>query len=230
MERRPRFEYRGQSSEEVLEHIETHSVFSVLGGLQWCLQAKARAQGGEDKLNEEERVFLAVLALFSEVKNGGYRQFFWNSSRRYAPIVVKSLYRIGCEKTAELTARAIATLHLKEINVERITEEIKRENPERNTELEELSRQFYSFNEITEQLLRFVIAERARIQAPRTDDFPRRPRSESLAGKRLILPAEELYRRTTPPAADSRTGSSSVTDPDRNAANTKATPGDFLVD
>src|SRR5580700_8185714 len=100
MEKRPRFEYTGQSSEEVLEHIETHRVFSVLGGLQWCIDAKARAQGGEDKLSEEERVFLAVLALFSEVNNGGYRQFFWNSSRRYTPTIVASLRRIDCERTA----------------------------------------------------------------------------------------------------------------------------------
>jgi Domain of unknown function (DUF4375) len=204
MEKRPRFEYTGQSSEEVLEHIETHRVFSVLGGLQWCIDAKARAQGGEDKLSEEERVFLAVLALFSEVNNGGYRQFFWNSSRRYAPTVVKSLKRMQCDRTAELTARAIAALHLKEVTVERITEEIKRENPERNAELYALSREFYSFNEITEQLLRFVVAERVRIQAPRTEDYPRRPkRMELPPAKRLMLPADELYRRIKPPAVDS---------------------------
>jgi hypothetical protein len=204
MEKRPRFEYTGQSSEEVLEHLETHKVFSVLGGLQWCIEAKGRAQGGEDTLSDEEHTFLAVLALFSEVNNGGYRQFFWNSSRRYVPIVVKSLNRIQCERTAELTARAIAALHLKEINVDRVTEEIKRENPERDAELAELSREFYSFNEITEQLLRFIVAERARIQAPRTEDYPRRrKRMESLPAKRLILPADELYRRTKPPEVDS---------------------------
>jgi hypothetical protein len=68
MEKRPRFEYTGQSSDEILAHVETHSVFSVLAGLQWYIQAKARAAGGEDKLTDEERVFLAVLALISEVK------------------------------------------------------------------------------------------------------------------------------------------------------------------
>lgn len=204
MEKRPRFEYTGQSSDEILEHIDTHQTFSVLGGLQWCLEAKARALGGEDNLSEEERVFLAVLALFSEVNNGGYRQFFWNSSRRFAPTIVNSLKRIECERTAELTSWAIAALHLKEITVDQITEEIKRENSDRNAELETLSRRFYSFDEITPQLLRFVVTERARIQAPRTEDYPRRPkRSESPPAKRLILPADELYRKTKPPAVDS---------------------------
>lgn len=205
MEKRPRLEYTGQSSDEVLAHVETHSLFSVLGGLRWCLEAKARAQGGEDKLSEEERVFLAVLALFSEVNNGGYRQFFWNSSRRYTPIIVDSLRRIECERTAELTGRAIASLRLKDMTVDRITEEIQRENPVRNAELEALSKEFYSLpDETTPQLLRFVIAERARIQAPRTEDYPRRPkRKESHPADRLILPADELYRRTKPPEVDS---------------------------
>lgn len=204
MEKRPRLEYTGQSSDEILAHVETHSLFSVLGGLQWCIQAKARTQGGEDKLSEEERVFLAVLALISEVNNGGYRQFFWNSSRRYAPIIVDSLRRIHCERTAEVTARAIASLRLKEITVERITEEIQRENPERNSELEALSSEFYSFNEATQQLLRFVLAERARIQAPRTDDYPRFPKpKQSHAAERLILPANKLCRSMKPPEVDS---------------------------
>lgn len=204
MEKRPRLEYTGQSSDEVLAHVETHSIFSVLGGLRWCIEAKARAQGGEDKLSDEEHAFLAVLAMILEVDNGGYRQFFWNSSRRYAPIVVDSLRRIGCGRTAELTERAIASLRLKAVTVDGITDEIQRENPERDVELEAFSREFYSFDEVTSQLLRFVVAERTHIQAPRTEDYPRRAkRRGSLPVDRLILPASELYRRTKPPEIDS---------------------------
>lgn len=204
MEKRPRLQYSGESSDEILAHVETHSVFSVLGSLRWCIEAKARALGDEHKLSDEERVFLAVMALISEANNGGYRQFFWNSSRRYAPIIVSSLKRIQCERTAELTQMAVASLHLKEITVERITEEIQRDNLERNAELEALSREFYSLREATQQLLRFVLAERARIQAPRTEDYPRFPsRKESTPDDRLILPANELYKRTKPPAIDS---------------------------
>ena len=80
MEKRSRLEYTGQSSEEILAHVETHSIFSVLGRPAVVRRGEARAQGGEDKLSDEERVFLAVLALISEGNNGGYRQFFWNSS------------------------------------------------------------------------------------------------------------------------------------------------------
>ncbi len=181
MEKRPRFEYTGQSSDEILASVETHSLFSVLGGLQWCIEAKARARGGEDKLTDEERVFLAVLALISEVNNGGYRQFFWNSSRRFTPIIVDSLRTIDCEQTAELTERAIATLGLSELTVDAVTEEIQREHAEKNAKLDALDREFYSFDEATRHLLDFVHAERARIQAPRTEDYPHFPKREELS-------------------------------------------------
>jgi len=203
MEKRPRFEYAGQSSEGILAHVETHSLFSVLGGLQWCIQAKARVQGGKDKLSEEKRVFLAVMTLILEVNNGGYRQFFWNRSRQHAPIIVDSLRRIQGERTAELTARAIAPLHLREVTAERIAEVMQCENPERDAELEALSREFYSFHEATQQLLVFVLAERAHIQAPRTEDYPRFPkRNGSIRSKRLIASADELYEKTKPPTVD----------------------------
>jgi len=202
MEKRPRFEYAGQSSDEVLAHAETHSVFSVLGGLQWCIQAKARATGGEDKLTNEERVFLAVLALISEVNNGGYRQFFWNSSRRFTPIIVDSLRRINCERTAELTERAIATLGLSELTVGAVTEEIQREHPEKNAKLEALDSEFYSFDEATLQLLDFVLAERARIQAPRTEDYPHFPKRKELSNASKLHNALTFWKRGWNPSLD----------------------------
>jgi hypothetical protein len=202
MEKRPRFEYAGQSSDEILAHVETHSVFSVLGCLQWCIEAKARAQGGEDKLSDEEHVFLAVLALISEVNNGGYRQFFWNSSRRFTPIIVDSLRRIDCERTAELTEKAIATLGLSKLTVDAVTQEIQREHPERNAKLEALSSEFYSFHEATPQLLDFVLAERAKIQAPRTEDYPHFSRRKELSNASKLHSALTFWKRDWNPSLD----------------------------
>ena len=200
MEKRPRFEYTGQSSDEILAHAETHSAFSVLAGLQWCIQAKARATGGEDQLTSEECVFLAVLALTSEVNNGGYRQFFWNSSRRFTPIIVDSLRRIGCERTAELTERAIATLGLSKLTVDVVTEQIQRESPEKNAKLEALDSEFYSFDEATPHLLDFVLAERARIQAPRTEDYPHFPKRKELSNASKLHTALTFWKRGSNPS------------------------------
>jgi hypothetical protein len=91
------------------------------------------------------------------------------------------LRRIDCERTAELTERAIATLGLSELTVDTVTEEIQRENSERNAKLEALDREFYSFDEATPHLLDFVLAERARIQAPRTEDYPHFPKRKELS-------------------------------------------------
>jgi len=105
-----------------------------------------------------------------------------------------------------VTERAIAALELSELTIDAVTKEIEREPPERNLRLEVLSNEFYSFHEATQQLLQFVLAEQTKIRAPRTEDYPRPPKRRELsnAGKlaaaRMILPADELYRRTKPPA------------------------------
>jgi uncharacterized protein DUF4375 len=188
---RPNLEYTGQATSEILAHVDTQSDFSLLRGLEWGIQAKARALGGEDKLTDEERLVLAVLALEREVNNGGYRQFFWNSSRRFTPTIVASLYRIDCERTAVLTAKAITALGLSAVTVQAVEEEIQRENEARNAQLTMYDREFYTFNETTEKLLRFAMVERAKIQVPRTDDYPRIPTKTPRA------PKDSLFRSLT---------------------------------
>ena len=56
---------------------------------------------------KEEIIVLAVEALEREVNNGGYSQFFVNSSREFTPIIVHALLRIDCIKTVEITKDAI---------------------------------------------------------------------------------------------------------------------------
>jgi hypothetical protein len=68
------------------------------------------ARVGENALTEEERIILAIEALEREVNNGGYSQFFLNSSREYAPVMVRALERIGCLKTAKITQKALDAL------------------------------------------------------------------------------------------------------------------------
>lgn len=175
MEKRPRLEFTGQSSEEILALVDTHADYSLLHALEWGIQAKARVLGGEDKLSDEELLVLAVLALEREVNNGGYKQFFWNSSRRFTPHIVDSLHRIDCERTAALTERAIAALALPRLTVGTVTDAIQRPGDDRDAILDAFDKEFYSFHETTPKLLRFVIDHRAQIQTPPTDDYPRRP-------------------------------------------------------
>ena len=55
-----------------------------------------------------QRVFSAIWEVESEVNNGGFSQYFLNSSAESVPFVVEALETIGAPKTADICRRAIA--------------------------------------------------------------------------------------------------------------------------
>ena len=54
-----------------------------------------------------QKVFSSVWAVESEVNNGGFSQYFLNSSAETAPFVVEALEAIGAPRTADICGRAI---------------------------------------------------------------------------------------------------------------------------
>lgn len=54
-----------------------------------------------------QRIFSSVWAVESEVNNGGFSQYFLNSSAETAGLLVEALGTIGAPKTAEICRRAI---------------------------------------------------------------------------------------------------------------------------
>jgi Domain of unknown function (DUF4375) len=83
-------------------------------------QAKLNPPGNRD-LTDEENLVLAVMALEREVNNGGYHQFFLNSSHRFAAVILDYLGRIGCTATEAITGRAIAALELPELSAQAVS-------------------------------------------------------------------------------------------------------------
>lgn len=61
-----------------------------------------------ENLNEYERVFYVVEDLEMEVNNGGFAQFFYNSSGALSGELVHSLTEIGAYKTAEICRKALS--------------------------------------------------------------------------------------------------------------------------
>ena len=59
-------------------------------------------------LNVDQRVFYITQALEMEVNNGGFAQFFFNSSGGFANELVFSFKKIGAMKTAEICKKAIS--------------------------------------------------------------------------------------------------------------------------
>src|SRR4029077_12603921 len=55
-----------------------------------------------------QKVFSAIWAVESEVNNGGFSQYFFNSSGESASFVVEALETVGAPKTADICKRAIA--------------------------------------------------------------------------------------------------------------------------
>jgi len=65
--------------------------------ISFCLYNK-----GMDKLNIYQKDIVIINELEMEINNGGFNQYYWNSSGNYANEVVISLLNIGAYKTAEI--------------------------------------------------------------------------------------------------------------------------------
>jgi len=111
--------YSGQSVEELLSLEGKYRVDSLVLAFEQAIRQKAGREGIQG-LTEEEHTVLAVEALEREVNNGGYGQFFANSSRDFASTVAGALQRIGCKKTATITQKAIKALGTLELTVDAI--------------------------------------------------------------------------------------------------------------
>ena len=57
-------------------------------------------------MSEPERVFVAVWTLEADVNNGGFDQYYVNSSGDYAWFAPQALRAVGAEKTAEIVEQA----------------------------------------------------------------------------------------------------------------------------
>lgn len=104
--------YSGETIDELIALERSHRIDSVVLAIEQALQQRA-GEVGLAALNDAEVTVLAVEALEREVNNGGYHQFFINTPE-FASLAVDALKRIACPKTAEITARAISLLGLRQ--------------------------------------------------------------------------------------------------------------------
>jgi hypothetical protein len=156
--------YRGESVDELIALEGKYRTDSLVLAFEQAMDQKA-ARIGEDELTAEERIILAIEALEREVNNGGYGQFFVNSSREYAPIIVDALRRISCPKTAEITQNALKIVQKTPMSEEEIENGTWEENEERQDALGECDSHYFERPEnIEESLFAFIKANRARIK------------------------------------------------------------------
>ncbi len=95
--------YGGQTTDELIALESEYRIDSLVLAFEAALDAKAEH-------SKSERVVLAVEAVEREVNNGGFTQFFVNSSLEYTKDMVEAFELIGCPATAVLCTKAIALL------------------------------------------------------------------------------------------------------------------------
>jgi hypothetical protein len=170
----PWLEYAGQDTAQILACKRTHRIDSLLCALEQAIELR-QSRIPDVATTPEEHTFLAIMALQREVNNGGYHQFFGNSSCKYALTVVPALERIGCEATAALTRRAIDALNLHPLNLKSIEDSIFKPSPERDQALDALDKQFYKILEIEPRLLTFVESRQQEFALQKMSVPPRPP-------------------------------------------------------
>jgi len=78
--------YGGQTIQQLIAMKDSHRIDSLVLAVEQALGSKP-----ETELSEPERVVLTVEAMEREVNNGGYQQFFTNSSREFTGFLVRAL-------------------------------------------------------------------------------------------------------------------------------------------
>jgi hypothetical protein len=98
--------YGGQTTEQLLAMEADYRIDSLVLAFEQAIQMR----DPQAPMTTQERYVLAVEGLEREVNNGGYDQFFLNSSHEFVDVIEDALRAIGCPQTADITRDAIAAL------------------------------------------------------------------------------------------------------------------------
>jgi hypothetical protein len=126
-------------------------------------ESKATKIGKEDFAQQSlpQKVFTAIWEAQGEVCNGGFSQYFVNSSAESASFVVEAFLTIGAHNTANICRQAIIAAFPDELPlaVEDIQSVAKHFSKEVLAKLDSLDQEFYSYpDEVTDLLFSYVSA------------------------------------------------------------------------
>ncbi len=82
-----------------------------MNGILIELSDSDKTKFGRDNFNTQsvpQKVFSSIWAIESEVNNGGFSQYFLNSSAETAGFVVEALEMVGATNMADISRRAVA--------------------------------------------------------------------------------------------------------------------------
>ena len=160
--------YKGESTEGLLALEGRYRTDSLVIAFEQAVGQKAH-RVGDAALSAEEYAILAVEALEREVNNGGYAQFFTNSSKEFAPRIAQALEAIGCPRFAAVTRDAIAALGISGPVTEAAVDGAMESADDRRLEaLSACDEAYYGVidESIEERLLAFIKHHRSAIRLP----------------------------------------------------------------
>jgi len=155
--------YTGQTVDELLLFEGTDGLHSILFTLEQAIQQKLEADG-RLQMTGVMWMVLAVMALSREVNNGGYDQFFRDSSRQFAPRIVGDLVRIGCPDIADIIQEALDSLDLPKLSVPAIEAAMSTPSVRQDRTLQRCNIAFYDQSVLLERLFSYVKMHQAGIQ------------------------------------------------------------------
>jgi hypothetical protein len=117
------------------------------------LQKKSGYGDGINKLNAKEKTIFHIGCLEAEINNGGFSQYFFNSSGRYKYEAITALEEVGAVYTSELLKKAIQVSKLSLFR-KWFNKDISENQEEK---LEKLDNDFYEYEEdILELQIRYI--------------------------------------------------------------------------
>lgn len=124
------------------------------------LNSKSEYGENIEKLNPSQKTFLFVENLEREINNGGFNQYYFNSSGDFSQETVNALLEIGAEKTAEIVKKANSEFKSGFVPKNRTERQIELELFEKKAEenWNKCDSEFYEYkDDLTELLIAFVI-------------------------------------------------------------------------
>jgi hypothetical protein len=156
--------YDGQTTDELIALENDYRIDSIVLAFEQAVDQKEFNKGLES-ITDAEYVIVTVEAIEREVNNGGYAQFFMNSSNAYTGFAVSALNEIGCPKTAAITQRAVDALGpLPEYSPDAIDARMGEDDPARDAVLEKANEEYFAVSEpIADKLFEFIKKHRSQI-------------------------------------------------------------------
>ncbi len=151
----------GRTTDDLLALEGQYRIDSLVSAFEMALMEKTQP-------TEPERVVLAVEAIEREVNNGGFSQFFANSSAEHAYFAPIALRAIGAPRTAELVERAVYLVAGDEVlDADALQAKMADSDELLDKQLHELDKVYYEGEEepLADKLFEYIKRNRASIAA-----------------------------------------------------------------